>query len=153
MSKDAPLWGKYTWYLFHWFAENIKEEYFQEEREKLIRIIKNIIMNLPCPSCQGHALEYLKKKPLERIQTKEHLRSYLFIFHNAVSQRGRKKIYEMDILEQYKKVNIKILVDTWLNVFSGGNHVRQDNFMLKGNIQRVKNETVAYIKNNYNKFV
>jgi hypothetical protein len=34
MSKDAPLWGKYTWYLFHWFAENIKEEYFQEEREK-----------------------------------------------------------------------------------------------------------------------
>ena len=62
MSKDAPLWGKYTWYLFHWFAENIKEEYFQEEREKLIQVIKSIIMNLPCPSCQGHALRYLKKK-------------------------------------------------------------------------------------------
>lgn len=153
MSKDVPLWGKYTWYLFHWFAENIKEEYFQEEREKLIRVIKNIIMNLPCPSCQIHAIEYLKKKPIERIQRKEHLRSYLFIFHNAVNKRGTKKTYEIDILEQYKKINIKILVDTWLNVFSSGDHVRKDNFMLKGNIQRVKNETIAYIKNNYSKFV
>jgi len=153
MSTNGPLWGKYTWYLFHWLAENIKEEYFQAERVKLIQVIKNIIFNIPCPSCQSHAREYLNKRPMHRIQTKEHLRMYLLIFHNMVSKRGKKPTYDIKILDQYKTMNLNIIMNNWLKVFTGGNHVRQDNFMLKGNIQRVKNETVAYIKNNYSKFV
>jgi hypothetical protein len=70
-----------------------------------------------------------------------------------VSKRGRKPTYDIKILDQYKKMNPNILLNDWLKVFTAGNHVRQDNFMLKGNIQRIKNETLLYIKNNYSKFV
>jgi len=153
MSQESALWGKYTWILFHWLAESIKEEYFQQERENIINTIKTICSSLPCPSCQGHANQYLKLRPINKIRNKDDLKKYLFIFHNAVSQRGKKQIYNESILEQYKKVNLNILLQNWVTCFSAGSHVRQDDFMLKINIQRIKNSTISYIKKNYNKFV
>ena len=153
MGIKPPLWGKYTWILFHWLVENIKEEYFVEERTNLIKIIESICSNLPCPSCQSHANEYLRLRPINKIQTKTGLIKYLFTFHNAVNTRGRKKVFDEGILQQYKKVNLNMLVKNWQIVFSAGSQVRQDDFKLKKNIQVVRNNTIAYIKNNYSKFV
>ena len=70
MVNNPPLWGKYTWILFHWIAENIKQEHFDSERTNLINIIQSICSNLPCPSCQEHANEYLRLRPLNKVRTK-----------------------------------------------------------------------------------
>lgn len=152
MTEKNPQWGAYTWYLIHSLAEHIKDEHFQEERKNILAIIQQICGTLPCPSCQQHAHTYLAKYPIHRIPNKEYLKKYLFVFHNAVSSRGNKTQFDETILDRYKSVNIKLLLKNWNIVFSGGSHVRQDDFMLKTNIQRVKQKVNSYISKNIHKF-
>ena len=59
MSKAR--WSIPTWYLLHGIAEKIKEDYYKEHKEDIIKILKDICYNLPCPYCRKNAIQYLKK--------------------------------------------------------------------------------------------
>ena len=107
MSKR---WGIPTWYFFHTFAEKITENHFIKKREECLNLLKEICFNLPCPYCRDHAKQYLKNNNFDNIRTKEQLKIFLFHFHNKVNKRKKNKEFGIEILEQYKKINI---INAW----------------------------------------
>uniref|UniRef100_A0A6C0JJE7 thiol oxidase n=1 Tax=viral metagenome TaxID=1070528 RepID=A0A6C0JJE7_9ZZZZ len=103
-QKSKMLWGEPTWFLFHTLAQKVKDEYFLEIKNELIGNIFSICYNLPCPKCQAHASEYVKKVNINSIKTKDDLKNFLFKFHNDVSSMKGNPIFPYDQLnEKYSK--------------------------------------------------
>jgi hypothetical protein len=53
-------WGPAVWFFLHTVSVKIKDEHFQQLRVELLDMIYTICANLPCPTCSGHAVDYLK---------------------------------------------------------------------------------------------
>jgi len=120
MSKQSgkELWSIPTWYLFHGLAEKINVNFFNRERETILKFILLICRSLPCPICQQHATSYLKKeKFVQVIKTKEDLINFLYNMHNWVNKRLKKKEYKKSDLEMYKRINIKQCIKLWVQRF------------------------------------
>lgn len=147
------LWGTYTWILFHWMTQQIKEEYFISEKEKLIKFLIEICANLPCPSCRGHAKQYLKTVPLKQISTKSDFIAYVYHFHNAVNMRGKKTFQPFSIMDKYNTVNFKLLLESWNKMFVYGNDIQRHDFMAKKRLANLKNRVNIYFTTNAYKFL
>ena len=72
-SKD--VWGPATWTLFHTLAEKVKEEHFNEMLPDMLTMIKRICMNLPCPDCSAHAVQFMSKVTANQFDSKEKFKS------------------------------------------------------------------------------
>jgi hypothetical protein len=147
------LWGTYTWILLHWMTSQIQETNFSGERKHMIDMIKDICANLPCPNCREHAGQYLKKVPIEHCQTKEELLSYIYNFHNSVNMRGKKEYQPFSIMEKYKTVNIKMMIDAWNTHFVYGNDIQRHDFMGKKRLATMKRKVNQYLLLNSHKFL
>lgn len=147
------LWGTYTWIMFHWLSSQIREEYFAEERIQLIDTVKEVCANLPCPNCREHALEYLKKIPIEHCHTKEEFVSYIYNFHNSVNMRGKKEYQPFSIMEKYKTVKAKMMMDAWNHHFVYGNDILRNDFMGKQRLNKLKIKLNQYLSLNSHKFL
>lgn len=154
MQRDINLlWGTYTWILFHWIGEQIKEEYFQDERENLLTFVVKICSLLPCPTCREHAREYLKHTSINLVKSKDEFRHYLFHFHNSVNLRSKKEYHPHSILTKYKKINFELLLKSWDYHFSFGNDIQRNDFMAKRNLITLKQRLKNYFIANHHKFL
>lgn len=105
MSK---IWGSSVWYLFHSLAEKISEEGYNNLKNELCNLIQTICFNLPCIECAKHATEYTKKTlNAKLLPTKDHLKIYLFNFHNSVNERLKKQSFNN--YDMYKQSNLKLI--------------------------------------------
>lgn len=102
MSKR---WGTPTWYFLHTLIEKLDSNYYKMISSSVTNIIVDLFGNLPCPYCKDHALQYIKKKNIYKIKTKEEMKEYLFHFHNNVSKRIKNNTQGKEILDLYKKMN------------------------------------------------
>jgi hypothetical protein len=153
MQKKKLLWGTFTWILFHWITENIKEEHYLDEREKLIFIIKRICNYLPCPDCRSHAAEYLKQYEINNnSKTRDDLSNYMHFFHNFVNIRTKKNFESKDILLKYKTADINKILLGWNFHFNDTKGMNLNDFMAKIRIQELKNEVNKYFHENMYKF-
>lgn len=155
MEREHPihlLWGTYTWILFHWIAENIKDNFFDNERKKILQLIGSICNNLPCPNCREHAIEYIKSYPFTYIKTRTDLKNYIYHFHNVVNMRSKKPYFPYSILDKYKIVNTRLLFDSWNHHFTYSNDIQRHDFMAKKHLATVKKEVLDYLSNNSYKF-
>ena len=118
-------WGPITWYLFHSLAEQIKDEYFIEERDNIITVFKNICRCLPCPTCKDHAQANISRANIQNIKTKEDLKRFFMEFHNIVNTRtGKAKQFTLkEITEKYKYANMNNIISQFIQIYSakGGN--------------------------------
>jgi len=103
----SSFWGTPTWIFFHTFAEKIDENFYLKHRKDIINIIYKICNGLPCPICQSHALEYLKKVNERSVNNKSSLIAMFIHFHNTVNLRLGKKKFDIKNYEIYKNKNIK----------------------------------------------
>lgn len=147
------LWGTYTWLLFHWMAEQIKEEYFISERETLLRFVVQICSQLPCPTCREHARQYLIHTSINLVKTKLEFRNYMFHFHNVVNVRSKKEYTSHSILDKYKHMNFDLLWKSWDHHFTFGNDIQRNDFMAKRNLSVLKKRLKSYIDANNYKFL
>jgi len=92
--------------LFHCLAEKINDNSNETTINLLITNIKSICDNLPCPICQQHARTIWNKYQYIKINTKEKLKSFLFQFHNIVNNQTKKKKVSIEILNNYKIINL-----------------------------------------------
>jgi Erv1 / Alr family len=97
--KVINRWGPPTWLMLHTLAEKVKEDSFPLVRKELLNIILMICLHLPCPTCAGHATEYLDKIKLDRITNKEQLKEMLFTFHNTVNKRKQYELFPLEELD------------------------------------------------------
>ncbi len=152
-TKEHLLWGTFTWILLHWISQQIKEEFFIEEKDNLIYLVKGICGNLPCPNCREHALLYLKTVPISYVKTKDDLINYIYHFHNSVNVRGKKQYEPFSIMEKYKRVNFTLMLNSWNARFEYGNDIQRNDFMAKNRLVKIKNEVNSYLKKNAHKFL
>lgn len=102
MSKR---WGTPTWYFLHVLAEKIYDNEYVKINKEFINIVVNILNNLPCPICRGHAVKYIKKHNIYKIYSKHEMKMYLFAFHNWVNKRLKHKTQDIKILDLYIKMD------------------------------------------------
>lgn len=150
---SITLWGPVTWYLFHTLAEKIKDEYFLEEKDNIINMIKLICWNLPCPECQSHAKKNLNNINYNTIISKEDLKNFLYQFHNIVNQQKNKALYPRSKLdEKYKSARLFPIIKKFIIVYnksSGNIHLTLSMTMNK---KRMISKLTQWINKSYYKF-
>lgn len=120
-ASDVPstntgkgAWGKPTWYLLHMMAEKMQMDFFNARRTEILQTIFTICTNLPCPTCSGHAKEYLSKTYFFQIRTLDELKMSLFLFHNNVNMRTNAPVFPVEQLTQYMSVDPPKVVQEFL---------------------------------------
>ena len=108
-------WSIPTWIFFHTLAERISADFLLNKTNDVLRIIKLICSNLPCPTCKSHAIFYMKSVSPNSIKTKKNLRLMFFHFHNTVNSRLGKKQYKETDLAKYKYGRIDIIYINFIN--------------------------------------
>ena len=145
-------WGEPTWYLFHTLAEKVKDEYFSNLREILLRYITRICNNLPCPDCTHHATNYLRSINYDTIQTKEQLKHMLWQFHNVVNQRKGYILFPYEELN--KKYSGAITMNIVRNFFYHYSRKQYNVRLSMDNLTRrnILKEMQQWLENNADKF-
>ena len=103
MSKAR--WSIPTWYLLHGIAEKIKEDYYKEHKEDIIKILKDICFIYHVHIVEN-AIQYLKKQNFNLLKSKEQFKIFIYNFHNSVNKKLNKKIFDKDILKKYENINL-----------------------------------------------
>tara|TARA_A100001011_G_C14321225_1_gene850766 strand:+ start:7762 stop:8214 length:453 start_codon:yes stop_codon:yes gene_type:complete len=107
------VWGPIVWKTLHCITLKIKDEEFSNEREKIIKIITGICSNLPCPTCSSHAMAIIKKYKLSDFKKKNDLIKFVYIMHNHVNERLKKKKYAFQDIEYYNNYNLKTVLSNY----------------------------------------
>tara|TARA_B100001027_G_scaffold216535_1_gene193230 strand:+ start:3156 stop:3605 length:450 start_codon:yes stop_codon:yes gene_type:complete len=142
MSKE---WGVPTWMLLHTMSCKVNDNYFINNKKKILNIILLIFEGLPCPDCSTHAVGVFKKH-VNSINTKEDLIHYLFLFHNSVNSKLKKKLYEKKNLEVYKEKKIKDILINWYDNYNPSKNIPK---LMANNmhIKMIKKYIANYFKN------
>lgn len=122
------IWGPIVWNLLHCLTIKIKDTAFISDRYTLLYIISSICTNLPCPECSSHARKLIKKYKFLQIPNKKTLIHIMFLIHNEVNVRTKKKNEDKKIIDMYQNKDMKRVV---LNYIKMNNQiVSSSNMML-----------------------
>lgn len=145
-------WTHATWNLFHCIPEKIKKEEFNHLRNELIHYIKGICNRLPCPECAHHASIFMNNVNTHNIRNPEDLKKVMFVFHNNVNKRTKKKPHEDEILEQYKSMKLHNVLNDFFATFnssSKGNFT----FMSENHNRKIFTDTfLVFMRKNFHRF-
>jgi len=146
------LWGPATWEFFHTSIAKIKDEHFKSVGPQLFAYIMRICNNLPCPSCTQHAKFYMGKllKNTSFLSNKQLFINAIYIFHNEVNKRTFKKMFNVEDLGKYNKMQ---LINTF-NKFSKHFHSDGSIALISENFhrRRLVGELKKWLLININKF-
>ena len=147
MSKR---WGEPTWYFFHIFIEKISPAYYNSNSQKCIKMYRNICENLPCPYCKDDAVKYINTHKIEKMITKDLMKTYLFNFHNHVNKKLNKTVQMPEILDMYKKPHIANAYKFFCQEFFKPDYVSRHFSQWRRN--HLKEEIDKFIKEIYSNF-
>ena len=125
-------WGPSTWELLHGIAERVGFQTIkileEDERVSLQYALKHLDELLPCPMCQGHYREWLKKRPVDAWIKKsggllqEAMRKWVYDLHENVN--GFKSIVSPLVIEDlpviYQSVDLREKATILKNLFQRG---------------------------------
>jgi len=112
------VWGPPTWTFLHVLAEKISEADFAKLHVQLFGFIKQIGATLPCPDCAQHATAFFNKIKMSDISTKQLFIDMLYLFHNMVSAKKRKPLFNHVNMSKYKTIPIQIAYQNFVSVFN-----------------------------------
>ena len=91
--SPPEVWGPPIWTLFHVLAEKINERAYPFYAGQLFGVIKTICSALPCPECTSDASIFLGKIKIQDLKTKNDFKNMVYLFHNYVNAKKRKRLY------------------------------------------------------------
>ena len=144
--SPPEVWGPPIWTLFHVLAEKINERVYPFYAGQLFSVIKNICSALPCPECTSDASIFLGKIKIQDLKTKNDFKNMVYLFHNYVNAKKRKRLYNYSGLEIYKNYNIINVFNRFISVY----HTRGNMKLLAESFQRqniIKNIRAWFSKN------
>jgi len=144
--SPPEVWGPPIWTLFHVLAEKINERAYPFYAGQLFSVIKNICSALPCPECTSDASIFLGKIKIQDLKTKNDFKNMVYLFHNYVNAKKRKRLYNYSGLEVYKNYNIVNVFNRFISVY----HTRGNMKLLAESFQRqniIKNIRAWFSKN------
>lgn len=146
----TKVWGPITWELLHIFTYKINEEYFISNRKTVLMIIYNILASLPCSECSEHAVNIYKLN-VKKIVNKKTFIEFIFLLHNSVNTKLKKRSESVDILKKYENINIKDTIIKWYTIMNSVKGIPK----LMGinmNNKIIRNNIMAFFKKNITYF-
>ena len=139
--SPPEVWGPPIWTLFHVLAEKINERAYPFYVGQLFSVIKNICSSLPCPECTQDATIFLGKIKLQDLKTKTDFKNMIYLFHNHVNVKKRKRLYNYSNLEIYKKYNIIKVFNSFISIYHtrGNMNLLAESFRRQLIVKNVKN--------------
>ncbi len=127
------VWGPPVWTLFHVLAERIYEDAYPSLYRELFAKIIRICRYLPCPDCSDHATTFLSRVIQSNLRCKEDFRRLLFMFHNMVNYRKRKRPFAYpDVSPKYASLRVIPVVNNFIAVY----HTKGNMKLLAESFQR-----------------
>tara|TARA_B100001123_G_C15337334_1_gene1033342 strand:+ start:5479 stop:5886 length:408 start_codon:yes stop_codon:yes gene_type:complete len=99
---EPNIWGPAGWIFLHSITFNYPENPNYDEKQIYQNFFENLKFVLPCPNCQKHYAENIRKHPI-RLDTRKELIEWLIDIHNEVNIINNKKTYSYQ--EVYQKYN------------------------------------------------
>jgi hypothetical protein len=119
------VWGPPTWTLFHVMAEKINEKAYPLLCDKMLQMIKLICKNLPCPYCATDATIFLNKISLGDLKTKRQFKDMLYLFHNYVNNKKKKRLFNYANINYYNIYNIVTVSNNFIKVYHTKGNMQQ----------------------------
>lgn len=85
-----PSWGSDLWKCLHIIAYTYPENPPLIRQDSMNELLSGVSMNLPCPGCSIHAVEYITSNP-PNVKSREGLKKWMCDFHNSVNVRLGKR--------------------------------------------------------------
>lgn len=145
-------WTHATWNLLHCLPEKIKQEEFPHMKNDLIHYIKGICFRLPCPECAHHASMFMNNIKISNVNTPDDLKNIIFIFHNNVNKRTKKKIFEKSVLIQYKSLKFNEVINKFIDAFINSTRGNFQFMSESYNRKQFTNTFIVYMKQNIHRF-
>ena len=123
--SPPEVWGPPVWTFFHVLAEKVNENAYPIIKNQMFMIIQKICGFLPCPECSRDAANFLGKVRINDLRSKTDFKNMLFFFHNHVNSKKRKRIYNYNDLEVYKRYNIINSFNNFLRVYHTKGNMKQ----------------------------
>ena len=128
MSKQA--WGNATWFMMHTLSQKLRPEY-DSAAPTVLRQLKNICHNLPCPDCTDHAIHMFATANTAAVVDRSSLIRFFHEFHDHVNRRLGKKSMSLQACEElYSRGHTRIIIRHFFNVMK--NIKSQDKAMIYG---------------------
>lgn len=142
-------WGPPTWIFFHSFIECINPDFYKQNISTIISIIKSICFMLPCPFCVKDAKQAMKSLNNNHVPTKEHMKQFLFNFHNSVNDRLRKPRFTN--YTKYKYARFNNIINNFLQSFKTPAFSKRFTEQLQR--KKLKKRITKFIYNNTSQFI
>ena len=113
MGKE---WAMPTWVFLHAWAANIPPQQYALQKNDILKTVKDICANLPCPMCAQHATTYISA--ISTLPTVDDFKRMLWHFHNTVNIRIKKPFFKYESLATYNKLNVPYLYNVFMTYFS-----------------------------------
>ena len=141
-----------VWLLFHTLAEKLRPEFCPGELTVLFDVFFDICNNLPCPECQGHAVNTMRSanKGLATA-SRDNLIKFMWEFHNSVNRRLKLPEYPFEQMSRYKLSNTPMVVKNFFMIMSrtsGGEKLMTNTFHRKRYLQKFQ----EYVRGNSHKY-
>ena len=111
-------WGNACWHLFHGLSFKMKTD-DKEIINKLMSLMYNVCVNLPCPECSEHAKETFLQARRNgiKINTRDELQAFWWKFHNLVNMRTKKQQVSFeDAKTKYEKTRLYPIVNNFVSI-------------------------------------
>lgn len=116
--SPPEVWGPAVWTLFHTLAEKINEENNIVVVQQVFSFIKRICAFLPCPECSKDATLYLQRIKQSEIKTRTGLISTVYLFHNYVNRKKKKKLFNYGEIVKYRATNLVKVVNQFIGAYN-----------------------------------
>ena len=116
--SPPEVWGPAVWTLFHTLAEKINEENNIVLVQQVFGFIKRICAFLPCPECSKDATLYLQRVKQSEIKTRSGLISTVYLFHNYVNRKKKKKLFNYGEIVKYRNANLVKVVNHFIGAYN-----------------------------------
>ncbi len=149
--SPPEVWGPAIWTLFHSLAEKINENAYPYLINSMFFIIVKICRFLPCPECSRDASGFLARIKISDYKTKEQFKNMLYLFHNWVNAKKRKRLFNYAYMNKYSQVNIINVVNNFISKYNTKGNMKllaesfQRNFVIKDFISWFKTNAWAFI--------
>lgn len=109
--EEASAWHRWGWRFIHRFSLALPAGRLDLKAiQHMRRVVQLFIEVLPCEECRGHATKFLVSGPaprLGRVQTGQALAMLFYELHNNVRMRQNKSQPGIEILQEYRDVNLR----------------------------------------------
>ena len=86
--------------------------------------------NLPCMDCAKHATDMMQNAKLDKVKTRDDLKTFFLMFHNVVNKKLNKLIFSRDECDKlYAKANTVNVVNHFIAVMKS-NQIASEKTMM-----------------------